>query len=322
MPSPSAALSTLRPDLAASLEEFNLAADRNGFIGLRVLPVLEVAKATGLFGKIPIESLLQNRVTNRAAGGGYSRGSWKFTTDTFACEEHGAEEPVDDREAALYSDFFNAEVVSAQRCLDVVLRNMERRIADAVFNAVTWTPTSITNEWDDYANATPIDDVEAAVRRVWTASGLWPDALVINRKVFRNLRQCEQVIERIQASGAGFPVRAADITAAQLAAVFDLSEIIVGGSPRNTAIEGQDVTIGSIWSDEYAMVAKICRSNDMREPGLGRCFHWAEDGSQIGGTIETYRDESVRSEIVRVRHDVDEKILYVEAADLMDNITT
>mgnify|MGYP007073203575 FL=1 len=38
--------------------------------------------------------------------------------------------------------------------------------------------------------------------------------------------------------------------------------------------------------------------------------------------VESYRDESVRSDIIRSRHDVDEIVLYAEAADLMDNITT
>ena len=55
MPFPSTTLETLRPDLAGALMEFNLAADREGFIGTRVMPVFEVAEQAGVFGKIPIE---------------------------------------------------------------------------------------------------------------------------------------------------------------------------------------------------------------------------------------------------------------------------
>ena len=107
-----------------------------------------------------------------------------------------------------------------------------------------------------------------------------------------------------------------------LASVFDLEEVIVAGPPRNAAIEGQDVSISPIWSNEYAMVAKLARSNDVREPCLARTFHWGEDGSDIGGTVETYRDETIRGDVVRVRHDVDELIMYTEAAQLFDNVTT
>jgi hypothetical protein len=324
MASPSATLATLRPDLAASLMEYDLAADRAGFIAQRVAPVLEVAKQAGTFGKIPIEQLLQTRDTKRAPGSGYSRGSFTFTSASYSCEEHGAEEPIDDREADMYREFFDAEQVAALRAYDAVLRNAEIRMAALLFNATTFTSqtTAIVEEWDDYASAAPIDDVETAVRAVWNRCGLWPNALILNRMVFRNLRNCEQIIERIQSAGAGSATKPTDITPAMLASVFDLEEVIVSGPPKNAATEGQDVSISPIWSNEYAMVAKLARSNDVREPCIARTMHWGEDGSQIGGTIETYRDETVRSDIVRVRHDVDELVMYTEAAQLFDNVTT
>jgi hypothetical protein len=322
MPRPTSSLATLRPDLASSLEAFDMAADREGFIGLRVLPVVEVAKQAGSFGKIPLEQLLENRETRRNPGSGYARSGFKFGSDSYACEEHGAEEPIDDRESEMYRDYFSAEVVSAARSRDVVLRNFERRAADLVFNAVTFTPTTVTNEWDDYANAAPIDDVEAAVRRIWAASGLWPNALIINRLVFRNLRNCEQIIERIQSAGAGSATKPSDITAAMLAAVLDLEEIVVAGSPKNTADKGLTPVIAPIWSGEYAMVARLARTADVREPALARTFHWGEDGSQIGGALETYRDETIRGDVVRHRMDTDEKLIMTECAALLDNITT
>lgn len=323
MPSPSSSLATLRPDLGGSLEEFDLLMDRAGFIAHRVLPVLEVSLQASPFGKIPIEQLLQNRETVRAPGSGYSRGKWDFTTDSYACEEHGAEEPIDDRESKMYRHYFDAEQVSTQRALDVVLRNAEKRAAALLFNATTWSghTGAITNEWDDIANATPITDVENAVQAVWAASGLWPNALIINRKVFRNLRRCAQIVDLLKYNGMQ-DVKPSKITEQALAQVFDLEQVIVAGSAKNTANEAQTVAISPIWSDEYAMVARVCRSNDIREPGVGRTMHWSEDGSQIGGTVETYRDETVRGDVARVRHDVDEKVLYVEAAYLLSNVTT
>lgn len=326
MPNPTSSLATLRPDLASSFMEYDLEADAMGYIGSRVLPVAEVGKQSGSFGKIPLEQLLQTRDTARAPGSGYSRGKFTFTSSTYACQEHGAEEPIDDREAQMYREYFDAEQISAARAYSAVLRNAEIRIADAVFNSTTWTgsslTTGITHEWDDHTNAVPLDDVEAAIMKVYDGSGLWPNALIINRKVFRNLRQCDQVIERIEASGAGNPANASDVTLAMLAAVFDLDNIIVAGVSKNTADEGQSASISQIWSDEYAMVCKVAMSNDFREPCIGRTFHWGEDGSTIGGTFESYRDETIRGDVIRVRHDVDELILYPEAGHLISNVTT
>lgn len=315
----------MRPDLAASFEEFNLDADRAGFIGLRALPVVEVAKKSGSFGIIPIEQLLQSPDTKRAPGSGYARGEFGFETSTFACEEHGWEEPIDDCEAAMYAEYFDHEQISAARARDFVLRNMEIRIAALIFNATTWTgstlTTVITNEWDDAANAIPITDVKNAAATMWDNSGLWPDTLIINRKVFNNLRTCSQIIDSIRAAGAGDRALQGDINVGMLAQAFDLPKILVAGSAKNTATEGS-LTIAQIWSDEYAMVCKTANSADFREPCIGRMFHWGEDGSTIGGTVESYREEKVRGDIVRVRHDVDEKVLYVEAGHLLSNVTT
>lgn len=325
MPAPTSALTVQRSDLAAAFQEFDVMANAMGFIGPRVLPPIAVARQAGQFAKIPIEQLLQQRDTQRAPGSGYARGDFQFETATYATVEHGAEEPIDDREKQMYAELLDAEMLAAQRAMSAVLVNAEKRCADLLFNATTWTgaalTTGITNEWDDLANATPIADVEAAVRKVYDGSGLWPNALIINRKVFRNLRQNAKIQDLINSQNY-MDVRAGSITSEQLAQVFDLQYVIVAGGTYNAAKEGQAVDPTQIWSDEYAMVAKIATTNDFREPCVGRIFHWTGDGSEMDGRVEQYRDETVRSDIIRVRHDVDELVLYPQAAHLLSNITT
>lgn len=326
MPSPSNSLATLRPDIADSFMEFDLAAELGGYVANKVFPVVEVASQAGTFGKIPLEQLLKKRETKRAPGGGFSRSEFSFETAAYACQQHGAEEPVDDVEKAMYAEFFDAELVAGQRALADVMRNAEDRIADAVFNTSTWTgsslTTSITNEWDDFSNATPINDVEAAVQQIYDNSGLWANALVINKKVFRNLRLCDQIRDRVSSSGAGSSEMQGNITVQQLAQAFDLRHIIVAGGSENTANEGQSASISPIWSGEYAMVCRVAETGDFKEPCIGRTFHWGAAGSTIGGTVDSYREEQTMSEIIRVHHQVDEIVLYPEAGHLLSNITS
>lgn len=325
MPSPSSSLASQRNDLASSLMAFDTAMDREGYIASKVLPVVDVAKQAGNFGKIPLAQLLQERETARAPGGGYSRGKWKFDPATYACDEHGAEEPVDDREAKMYAEYFDAELVSTERAYASVLRNQEKRVADLIFNTTTWTGSSLTTAvgtpWSTIATAVPITNVEAAVQKVYDGSGLKANALICNWKVFRNLRNCTQIVDRIASAGAGSATKASDITPQMLAQVFDLDFVFVAGGSKNTAAEGQTATVGQIWSSSYAMVCRVATGSDFREPCIGRIFHWAEDGSTIGGTVESYREEQTRSNIVRVRHDVDELVLYAQAGHLLSNIT-
>jgi hypothetical protein len=326
MPSPNETLATLRPDLGGSFEDFDLAMDRLGFIGHRVLPIIEAQVASGTFGRIPLAQLLKNADVKRTSRSGYPRGDWEFEEETFSTKEYGFEEPVDARDEKLYGEFFDAEMIAADLARDIVLREAEKRIAAMIFNATTWNGASLTtavsNEWDDYANATPLDDVEGAVNKVYDGTGMWPNALVINRRVFRNLRNCDQILERIASHGAGSSIKASDVTVDQLARCFDLDNIFVAGSSKNSAIEGQAATPTQIWSSEYAMVCRVATTNNIKEPCLGRTIHWGVDGSQVGGTMETYEEAKIRGEVVRCRHEVHEKVIEPKFGHLLSNITT
>lgn len=326
MPYASRSLATLRPDLAGGFLEFDLAMEREGFIGLDVLPVFETPTANGNFGRIKLEQLLQDRDTTRTATGGYNRATWDFDPDSYVTAEHGAEEPVDDKEEKMYANYFDLEMVSAGRAFDAVLRGQERRTAAKIFDPTVWTGGSLTAAvaapWTkaNVDSATPIDDINNGRTNVWQNCGLWPNALILNRFVFNQLRTMTQVKENIMARGAGFPVRARDITREQLAAVFDVDYVLVAGSARNTANEAKARVLTPIWSSSYVGVARLCTSTDIREPGIGRTFHWGEDGSTIGGTFETYRDEVVRGDVVRVRNQTDEHLLYKECQFLLSGV--
>lgn len=326
MPTSTTSLTTLRPDLGDSFREFDTEADRRGFIGAQVLPVAEVAKASGTYGIIPIEQLLQDNGTDRKSGSAYNRGNWQFDDASFATVERGFEEPVDANEAAMYSDYFDAEQVSAELAVDQVLRDYEKRVAAAVFNATTWTgaalTTAITNEWDDYDNAVPVQDVESATQTFYDNSGLWPNAIVLNRKVFRNLRLCSEIIEKVHSTGAGSSVLPENITVSMIAQAFDLPYVLVAGGSKNTAIENQSASISPVWSDEYAMICRVSTTGNFKEPCIGRTFHWSEDGSTLIGTVEQYEEPQTRADIIRCRHQTDEVILYTQMGHLLSNVTT
>lgn len=321
MPTPSSSLATLRPDLG-SLLEFDLEMNRRKFIAYQVLPIIGVDLAADTFGRIPIEQLLQRADVKRAANGTYNRLEWNFEPDSFATEEFGLEGKVDQRNARKYANYFDAELNTARLVLHQVLLEAELRVAAQLFAPATFTTTPVTNEWDDWDDATPIDDVEACVQRVHAACGIWVNALVINKKVFRNMRNCAQIIERIQAAGAGKSAKASEVSAEQIASVLDLEKVVVADGTYNSANRGVAASLQSIWSDEYAMVCKIATTDAIEEPCIGRTFHWSGDGSQPGGLVESYWEEQSRADIERVRHDVDEKVIYPETAQLLSNITT
>lgn len=313
MVAPSTALATYRPDIAGSFVEFDLDADRLGFIGTRCAPVIEVDSPAESPGKIPLEAILKGGGDDRAPGGLYAQGyGGTFTKWSYACTEHGVEEPIDDRQKRMYSRYFDAEMWAAKRARDRVLRNLEMRIA-ALFatNAGTYNNAAGT-AWSTWATASPIANVETAVETLAARVGIEPNAIALTRKAFRQLRNCAQVIDRITASGAGTPAKSTDVTAQMIAQVLDLKYVFIAGGWKNTANEKQDASLSRIWDSTKAHVFVVAETGDIQEPCFARTIHWGEDGSNIGGTMETYRDEPRRSDKVRCRMDVDEVVMYAE----------
>jgi hypothetical protein len=185
---PSSNPATLRPDLAEFME-FDLESERQGYVATKVLPVVETGLQSDNPGKVPLESLLFDGDTSRNSGSGYNRGSYKFETFAYSTHENGWEEPIDERDEKRYQNLLQVDMIANARAQGVVARNQEKRVAALVFNTSTWTgaslTTAITHEWDDATNCVPVTDVEAAVKKVYEGSGLWANALVINRQVFQ-----------------------------------------------------------------------------------------------------------------------------------------
>lgn len=324
MATPLGTLITTRADLADAFMEVDLVAEQNGFIWHKLFPAIDVNLQAGQHGIVPASELLAETDTLRGPDGGYARSKVAFDDFNWSTKDYGAEELIDRREERAYADWINAELMATQRAVYRIMLAAERRAKALAFNATTFAAqkTTLTNEWDDATNATPIDDIDLAGKTVWGRTGVWPDTLVVSRVVFRNLRKCEQVMDRIAASGAGDKIKAVDVTPQMLAAVFDLKQVLVGGGALNTANKAKTVTASSIWDDEYALLTKTAETEDIREVCLGRTYHWSEDGSQLFGLMEEYEEERTRTRVIRARHETDTKIVYPEVAQLFDNVTT
>lgn len=321
MPSPSASLVTLRPDLSQAFMQFDLMMGRQGFIAQEVAPVIDVAEPFGNFGIIPVGQLLQNPQTERSVRSAYQRGAFTFQPSTYQTVEHGWEEPVDEREAKMYGSYFNVELMCALRAYRFILQGFEQEAAGVYFNTGTFTGAmtgAAAHLWSARTTATPRDDVETACQAVFANSGMWPNGIIMSRSLFRECIRTDDVTGLIKYSGLQDP-RMSEISAAALAQVFNVERIYVANQAQNTADEGQTASLSSIWDKTMCFVGVFAdpNSEDFREPCVARTFHYAEDGSSIDVTMESYPDYRVRAEIIRARQQRQVKLLYPQAGYLI-----
>ncbi|WP_319525677.1 hypothetical protein [uncultured Desulfosarcina sp.] len=320
MPQPTQNTAVSRPDLAVVVSEFRETAV-TAAIGARVMPYLPMIEQSAEYPVIPKEVMLKIHETRRAMRGKYPSSDWEFEMGFYATRENGWEEKIDDRERKLYATLLDAEMVATRRATKIIDLSTEKRIAAKVFNPSNFAPHNVSTPWDVPASATPIDDFNDANLALRAQCGMPGNTLIIGFYTFTKVKNCDQIVDRLMYTFPGIDINS--MTTQQLAAVLNVPRVLVGGAIYDSADKGQDAEIADLWSSDYAMLTICSDSPDVSEPCIGRSMIWTEESPGSGEpVVESYRAEGNRSDVVRVRHDSDERLLksYDEDGNVQSDI--
>lgn len=331
--SPTPGSTVVRPDIAMTLAEFAMDSANKGMIADQVLPIQEVPEKFGYYGRMAATELAQDHDIDRAPGSGYKRIDFKVTQDSYSCKEYGPEVVMDEEFLQAYAYLVGGEpdryrMIAAMLAQNVLMLAREKRVAAAVFNPTTFASytTSVTTEWSTVGSATPITDIFTAKQAMRSVFGNGFEgnqlALIVSSKVRDNLRRCAQIQDLVKYVKQATQDSISD---ADIAGALGVGRLIVGDSMRPSHAQGAAApAFVDVWDDEYAMLAVLQSPAGMGQiirPGLGRTFHWGADGSRPTGMVETYFNDEVRAEVLRVRHEMGEKIEIPQCAYLLSNIT-
>jgi len=331
--------------LSFSYGEFNLAANAGKFIGLQMLPPLGVAKEASDFAKVELESLLtKTEDTERAPKAEYGRDSWDWTTDSYACKEHGVEEVVDDATVERYGDVVRAEFIATNRAINRVLQRLEFDIAAACETAGNnGASTAATTAWTTAATADPVADIDAAHDRLEAACGENANTLQVTRKAFRAMIRTDRLeallkydaSELLVALNNGQNQNMVSEIMSGLKDLLQVDRILVARGFKNTADRGQTGSLSRVWDDTKAHLCVV--QNDGLEgdlenpsPQWGRTVFSTQNGEQLPGVndgglasliMDEYRDEPVRGSVLRPRNKRAVKILHANCSQQLTGVT-
>ena len=307
-----------RGDVAGVLEQ---AKDwETGLIGLGVMPVLNVPVRAGQYPAFLLKEgqLLKNEVKVRDPYASYPRGTRAFTQETYAALEYGYEEAVDDTVTADVSRFFDAEVVAAKLAKRKLLLAHELRVAAAIFNTSNFTATNSGTAYTT-ANIATFDaaqDVQDAIDRL-LAKGEATNNLkvVIPYPVWTRIRASTKFQNRLRGAGMSSD-SILNASLANAAEVFGVAEVLIGRTSYDSAAEGLAFSASNVWANTYIWVGSVTESSGgFFGGGAGFTLNWSEYGPAVG--VFTYRDETIKSNIVRASHYVSEKIVNSNAGQLI-----
>jgi hypothetical protein len=307
-----------RGDIAGVLEQ---AKDwETNLIGTRVMPILNVPVRAGQYPSFKLKEgqLLKSDVKNRAPYSAFARGTRAFNYESYTALEYGYEEAVDDTVTADISRFFDAEVIAAKLARRKLLLAHELRVAAAVFNTGNFTSTNSSTAYTT-ANLATFDvglDVQDAIDRL-LANGESSQNLrvVIPYPVWTRIRASTKFQNRLRGVGLSTDtiLNASTDAAAQ---VFGVQEVLIGRASYDSAPEGIAFSSSNVWANTYIWVGSVTESSSgYFGGGAGFTLNWSEYGPAVG--VFTYRDETIKSNIVRAAHYVAEKVVNTNAGQLI-----
>lgn len=305
---------TPRLDLGQALWEF-----RDGpmdFVATRCLPVFSTPKKAASFSALTRAMLMQSADTKRAPRGGYNRIDTGAKDLSYSCDNHGLEGLVDDSERELYRSDFDHEMATAWTVDRAVRLAQEQRVSALLFNTTTWTGASLYTDvsaapWTT-AGSDVIGQIADAKELVRQNTGMKANAVIFNESNLQELLRNTGIIARFPGAGDQRAITP-ELLKANLALIFDVEQVIIAPSTYNSAEENesQTVTVTDVWSSTYAMVARIApQGSPLSTPGLGRTMLWQPYSPELF-TVESYREEQTESDVIRVKHHVDE-VVYDE----------
>lgn len=324
MPNKATSVALPRGDLAGFLME--TPAQQN-FIADLILPPFSVPAKTGSFMRVPLEAMLSRKDVKRAAGAKYGRSDHEMEEDTYTCKERGHEHTLDDGEAAMYARQGNYDQVVSARLRQILMIEREVRVVALLHNTSTFPLSGSTGhnaavEWDTEATCDPVYDVQTAINGIRARGGATNNpVLQVSYKAWYDLWRADAIKNNIRyVVGVELPDHTNAAARAAMARQLGVKDVIVGEAFYNSALQGAAPVIADAWSSEYAFVFNKPVGGDIQETALGRTFTYDEDGGLF--TVEEYRDETTRSNVLRVRQNVDEKILNAACGYLIGNAHT
>ncbi len=306
----------VRSDLGTIAWEYMIDAAGFGFIGLELLPIFGTKKQAGEYPVLNIETFLKLQKTQRAPRGSYNRSDYQFGKGNYSCQEFGWEELLDDSEKSLYGQVeFDAESIAVMRATDILMRGQEARVAGIVQDLAVFDDAAVNVIWTTAASATPRSDIMTAKTFMRDTYGIIPNVITMSEAALSALLFTTEITDALKYTN---PIeiggRAAQLRVLEM--YFGIDRILIHGSQKDTAAKGQANSLADIWDKTKVGLYKVSSAKDLKEPSLGRTFLWDEDSPENLVT-EQYREEQVRSDVFRVRHNVGEKLTFTGAGYIL-----
>lgn len=223
------------------------------------------------------------------------------STDTYYAQEHALQIAVTDEERENADSPLSPDRDGTNMVTSKIMLGRERTfqtLATTTTNYASGHSVTLsgTDQWSDYANSDPIDDLRTAKATIHSKIFTEPNVAIIPYQVMTKLEDHPDFLERIKYS------ERAIFSPELLASVLGIQRVIVPGVGINSANLGATASLGYLWGKDVVL-AYVPPSGGLKVPAYGYEFNW---NSQA---VDRWREEKRKSDVIRVSRYYDVKLV-------------
>lgn len=242
------------------------------------------------------------------------RVEYKLGTDkSYAIDYYDHEIVVTDRSKDQTELPFNRMNDARRQLENIRMEIMESALGTVLADATVLTNTSTPSVLWDVSTSTPIDNMLTVQGTIEDAIGRLPNRVVTNTSVIRALQKHPEFINRVVNSGTSK-------TVGKMQVISIIEEelgvkVLVGSTKKVTSKEGQAVTTGGAWSDDFLMYYTP-DAPSKHTPSFGYRFDISGGNKQV----TTRRDSNDIGDVVKIWWAYQDKILDISSSYLLDQV--
>jgi hypothetical protein len=279
----------------------------------RVAPIVPVGKQSDFYLVHNRADMLRTESAIRAPGTEARRVTRSIGSDTYFALNYALKMAVTIEDQANADPAYQRELLqgNAMHLVDLLDLDIDARVANLVTTvANVGSGAGVSSAWTDGTNSDPIGDINNAIDNVEDSTGKRPNRMAIGHQAWRSLRRHDDILNRIFGTnnGGGYP------STAQVANLFELDEIVVGGTYRNTANEAMSEALTPIWADHVVIYRSVGDSPGQRDVNAFRSFRWRAPGLANMQVERHPFDSKIKAQEIEVGYYQSEKVTAADYA--------
>lgn len=308
---PNTSVSLRRDDIGLRLDAINLAAVRQGHVGMEVAPLIESPRKRGEYTYRDLKDILVPQDTRRTPEGAYNRITRHFGKKSYKVENRGLEGPIDIDQEAEWKEVIDIEDEISEATRHGVLEGHEQDVMDIISAKAANETLAAADKWsNDSADVT--GNFMVAKHKFRLQCGAAPNSLLLDVAAVDQLMQNASVLDKAGQSGNRTPEAKSlhnvngQARLDALAVALGVENIIVADSVKNTAGQPLAASLATMFPITRAVLFRRETAATTRTQQWLRTIHWSEAGSRPGCAFDEYDEPKTRKRVLR--HLLDYKV--------------